>query len=228
VIAREPDRLHDRFRAGHVERHCVVTGDLPKAFDVLGDDRMIGPQHRAEFTRALDGRVDAAFVELVSEHIDAVRACQIEAFPPVEIDDSRPVGSLHERGRREMRGNVSRKLERHPIMRREFQIGDDRHHRSGCILRLLSFASQLGTERRKRFATPSLDLLRRTVTVEEARSVVIPRRNRRRDQLRQARMPLEGRMLRPRELQPEDGAAGEPGGGGDARGDHRPSHLFAS
>ncbi len=45
VIAREPDRLHHRFGAGHVERYFVESGNLPQALDVVS--RSPGDRGRA-------------------------------------------------------------------------------------------------------------------------------------------------------------------------------------
>ena len=56
-----------------------------QARDVVGDDRMVGAEHRAEVADPRDAVLDAALVEVVAEHVDAVGAGQVEERVAVEI-----------------------------------------------------------------------------------------------------------------------------------------------
>ncbi len=47
VVAGKPHRLHHRLGAGHVERDFVEPGDLAQPLDVVGDDGVVGAEHRA-------------------------------------------------------------------------------------------------------------------------------------------------------------------------------------
>ena len=85
VVAREPHRLHHGFGAGHVERDFVEPGNLAQPLDVVGDDGMIGAEHRAERMRALLGLGDALLVEVVAEDVDAVGAGQVVG--DIAVDD---------------------------------------------------------------------------------------------------------------------------------------------
>ena len=92
VIARQPHRLHHGLGAGHVEGHFVQAGDLPQALDVVGDDGMVGAQHRAEFAHPLGAARDALLVEVVAEQVDAVGTGQVVQDVAVEVGD-RDAGS---------------------------------------------------------------------------------------------------------------------------------------
>ena len=85
VIAGKPHRLHHRFGAGHVERDLVEPGNLAQPADIVGDDGMIGAEHRAERMRARLGLGDALLVEVVAEDVDAVGAGQVVEH--IAVDD---------------------------------------------------------------------------------------------------------------------------------------------
>ena len=56
----EPDGLHDRLRARHVERHLVLSGDLPEPPDVLFDDRMVRAEEGAQAPDLRDPLLDTS------------------------------------------------------------------------------------------------------------------------------------------------------------------------
>ena len=97
VVARQPHGLHDGLGAGHVERHLVQARDRAQPRDVVGDDRVVGPEHRAEVARPAPlPCVDALLVEVVAEHVDAVGAGQVEKPVAVEVGDRDAVGGAQE------------------------------------------------------------------------------------------------------------------------------------
>ena len=87
VVARQPHRLHHGFGAGHVERDFVESGNLAQPLHVVGDDGVIGAEHRAERMRALFGLGDALLVEIVAEDVDAVGAGQVVEHVAVDVGD---------------------------------------------------------------------------------------------------------------------------------------------
>ena len=58
--------------------------EIRKAAHVVGDDRVVGAEHRAQRMRALLGDLDAIFVEVVAEDVDAVRAGEVVEDVAVE------------------------------------------------------------------------------------------------------------------------------------------------
>ncbi len=70
VIAGEPDGLHDRFGARHMEGDFVEPGDQFQPAHVVGDDGMIGAKDRTEIANAFIALDDTFFVEIVAEYID--------------------------------------------------------------------------------------------------------------------------------------------------------------
>ena len=124
VIARQPDRLHHRLGARHVERHLVEAGNLLKPFDVAGDDRVVGAEHRPEIAHALLAARHALLVEVIAEKIDAVGSGEVVEAVAVEIGDRHAGGRLDERTGRKVLTHVPAELERHPVGVGELQVGD--------------------------------------------------------------------------------------------------------
>ena len=87
VVARQPHGLHHRLGSRHVKGHLVQPGDLEQAAHVVGGHRMIGAEHRPEVAHPLAAARDALLVEVVAEHVHAVRAGQIVEAVAVEIGD---------------------------------------------------------------------------------------------------------------------------------------------
>ena len=126
VIARQPHRLHHRFGAGHVERHLVLSRNLPQAFDVVHDRRMVGAEHRSEITDALKSALDALLVKIVAEEIDPVGAGQVVVAITVKIADGHAGRRLHERPGAQMLTHKTAELEWHPIGVGELQVRNAR------------------------------------------------------------------------------------------------------
>ena len=87
VIARQPHRLHHRLGARHVKRNLIQPGNLSQARDIVGNDRMIGAEHRAEIAHPFGAAVDAILIEIVAEKIGPVGAGQVVEHVAVEIGD---------------------------------------------------------------------------------------------------------------------------------------------
>ena len=124
VVAREPHRLHHGFRAGHVERDFVESGNLAEAPHVVRDDGVIGTEHRAECMRPLFGLGDALLVEIVAEDVDAVGAGQIVEHVAVDVGDGNAGRRRHEGAGAEMLAHQAAVLEWHPVGFGELQVGD--------------------------------------------------------------------------------------------------------
>ena len=60
-----------------MERDLVHARQAHEARRILGDQRMLGAQYRAERTHTLDASIEALLVEIVAEQIDAIRAGKI-------------------------------------------------------------------------------------------------------------------------------------------------------
>ena len=96
MVAREPHRLHHRLGARHVERYFVETGDLLQAPHIVGDQRVIGAEHRPELAHVFEAARDRLLVEVVAEDIDAVGAGEVVELIAVEVGDRHARGRLDE------------------------------------------------------------------------------------------------------------------------------------
>ena len=123
MIAREPHRLHHRLGARHVERHLVQPGDLPDAFDVVGDDGVIGAEHRPEVAHLLSAARDALLVEVVAKQIDAVGIGNVIQDVAVNIADGHAGGGFKHGTGGQVLADMAAILERDAVGRGELQIG---------------------------------------------------------------------------------------------------------
>src|SRR6202044_3092001 len=96
VIAGKPDGLHHRFGSGHVKGDLTQAGDLFEHIDVFDDDRMIGPENRAEIAHPCGGALDRGLVEIVAEQVDSVRAADVVEGGAVEIPDLHAIARFDE------------------------------------------------------------------------------------------------------------------------------------
>ena len=88
VVSREPDRLHYRLGARHMEGNFVQSGNLPQSLDIVGDDGMVGADDGTKIADALGASGNAFLVEVIPEKIDAVRTGEIVQDIAVKIADS--------------------------------------------------------------------------------------------------------------------------------------------
>ncbi len=124
MIARQPNRLHHRFGAGHVEGNFVQPGDFAQPRDVVGDSRMIGAEDRPKIAHPFGAARDAVLVEVMSEKVDAVGPGQVIKDVAVKIGDRHAGRRRQEGSGREMLADEAAELERHPIGAGELKIGD--------------------------------------------------------------------------------------------------------
>ena len=82
---------------------------------VVGDDGMIGAEHRPERVGALLADLDALLVEVVAEDVDAVGAGEVVEHVAVEIGHGDAGRRLHERAGAEMLAHQPAVLERHAV-----------------------------------------------------------------------------------------------------------------
>ena len=183
VVARQPHRLHDRFGAGHVERDFVEPGYLAQPPHIVGDDGVIGAEHRAERMGARLGRGDAFLVEVVAEDVDAVGTGQVVECIAVDVGDGDARGRFHEGAGSEILPDQPAVLERHPVGFRELQIGDAlgrlRRHLPALGVALLVEAR----EPEEAVLALQRDVIRRAVGAEEVVDIEFVMRQQPRDHL---------------------------------------------
>src|SRR5260370_39074200 len=98
-----------------MERNLVHARQAHEARGIVGDQRMIGAQYRAERMHALDAAVDAVLVEIVSEQIDAVRTGQIEERISIEACRRDPGRRLQKRADPQVPSYTAARLKPHAI-----------------------------------------------------------------------------------------------------------------
>src|SRR5262249_29448582 len=154
---------------------------LFQALHVVGDDQMIGAEHRAKLADALDRACYRLLVEVVAEDIDPVGAGQVVELIAVEIREHDARGGLHEGCGFEVLAHEPAVLERHPIGVGELQIGD-------AVGRLGGAADRFGKariiERRQPLeagAAARRDLLRRIVGAGKPALLLVVERHPRHD-----------------------------------------------
>ena len=126
VIAGQTHGLHDRFRPRHVERDLGLAGNPRQARHVVGDQRRVGAQHRAERAHAPGAALHAALVEIVAQQVHAIRAGEIVEGVAVEIGDLDAVRRGEKRTGGQMRLHVRAEREGHAVALGELQVGDVR------------------------------------------------------------------------------------------------------
>ncbi len=201
MIAREPHGLHDRLGAGHMKRHRIEPGHLPQPFDIVGDHRVIGAEHRAERGDPMPAPLQAVLVEIVSEQVHAIGAGEVVGGVAVEIRDGQAGGRLNECPEFEVAAHEAAVLEGHAIGLGELQVGDSLSRLRREPQRLRSALPENSREPEESGAARSGDRFRRAVRAEDMRLVVFIEWNERGDPPRHSRMSRERPVLRPRQLQ---------------------------
>ena len=195
VIAGQTDRLHHRFRPRHVERDLGLAGNPRQARHVVGDQRRVGPQHRAERAHAPGAALHAAFVEIVSQQVHAVRPGEIVEDVAVEIGELDAVRSGEKRASGQMRLHVRAEREGHAVALGELQVGDA-ERRFGCPVQCpRSRRPQQARQSLEGGAAAGRDVCAGAVGVEEIGVVKGVMGHQRRDATGEARMAGEGPML---------------------------------
>ncbi len=195
VVAGKPHRLHHGFRAGHVERHFVEPRQRPDGGDVAGDGGVIGAEHGAQRFGRTAALGHALFIEVVAEHVDAVRAGQVVGHVAVEVGHGHAGGAGREGARAQVPRNVAAELERHTVHVRELQVRD-------ALARLLGQCPRLGRALGIKLGKPleggpalRRDVGRRPVHIEEAGFGILVIGHEPGNAPRPLRMPCERGML---------------------------------
>src|SRR5215475_10976355 len=85
---------------------------------------MIGTQNKTDVAGAFDGPVDALFIKLRSEQVDAVRAAQVVKPVAVHVPDAGPIRFFDDRSDSEMTLNVRLILKRDTVGIHKGEIRD--------------------------------------------------------------------------------------------------------
>ena len=202
VVARQPHRLHHGLGAAHVEGDFVQPGDRAQALHVVGHAGQVSAQHRAERGGARAALGDALLVEVDAEHVDAVRAGEVEEVVAVEV------GHLHaarpgDEGRHpDLLSQIAAVLEGHAVAGGELQVGQAVGGLSGERGRAREALAEQFSQLLQADAALRHDIGRRAVRVEETGLVVAVARHLRGHALGHPRMAGQRRVLGSRELQP--------------------------
>ena len=202
VIARQPHRLHDRLGAGHVKRDFVEAGNPGEPPHVLGHHGMVGAEHRSERMGARLADLDALFIEVVAEDVDAVGAGEVVKDVAVDVGDGDAGRRGHEGADAEILAHQAAVLERHPIGAGELQVGD---LRGGFRRHPPALGEALLIERGQR--KEAVLAFRRYITgravgAEEVVGVEFIKRDQPRQAARHLRVPGQRPVLGQRQLDP--------------------------
>ena len=202
VIARQPHRLHDRLRARHVERHLVQPGQLAQTPDVVGGRDVVAAQRGSELARAGAAPLHALLVEVVAEHVDAVRAGQVVEHVVVEVGQRDARRRLVERSHAQMLAYEPAVLERHPVGARELQVGQAGRRVVGELARLREALLVQPGQPHEAGAAPIRDFGGGVVGTKDPRVVIVVERHVPRDPGADPGVAPQRRVLRARQLQP--------------------------
>ena len=199
-VAGEPHRLHHGFGAGHVERDLVHAGQFGQPLHIVGNDRMIQAEHRAERLRAPLGGGDALLVEVVAEDVDAVGAGEVIELIAVEVGQRDAGRGLHERAGAELLLDQPAVLERHAVGLGELQVGDAACRLRGERAALGEFLLEQRAEAEEAVLASSGDLPRRAIGAEEVVDFELITRDQLGDPARHLGMAGERAVLGTRQL----------------------------
>ena len=202
VVAGEPHRLHHRLRARHVERDLVLSGNFLQPPDVLQHDRVITTQHRTKIPGARPTFVDAGFVEIIAEDVDAVGAREIDAAVAVQVHQFGSLGARPEGTERQVLAQHRHELEGHAIGRGELQIRQPFARLRGSGERLRAALAQRLAEPLQRPAPTLCDIRRRPIYSKETQRVIAVAGQPTRQPRGHASMSGERGMLRQGKTQP--------------------------
>ena len=116
VEARQAHGGHHRLGTAHVKRHFVHAARWRfRIGNVLGDDRMERPQHRAQVLDPLPALFDPLLVTVEARDVDAVGTAHVDRPVAVEVSQTRPVRSGDHRAKVEFLAHHARERKRHSI-----------------------------------------------------------------------------------------------------------------
>ncbi len=107
-----------------MERYLVEAGYFAQPLRIVGDDRVIAPEHRSERMCPRFRLGDALLVEVIAEDIDAVGTGEVVEDVAVDVGDGDAGRGSDERARAEILLHQPAVLERHPVRLGELQVGD--------------------------------------------------------------------------------------------------------
>ena len=129
VVARQPHSLHDCLSARHVERQLVHTRDALQPLHVVQHHRVIGTQHRAKCPCCVACLVNAVFVDIVTQQVNAVGAGQVIEDIAIQISDRNTGRGLQEGAHLEPLLSQVAELKRNAIRADKLQVRQTLHHR---------------------------------------------------------------------------------------------------
>lgn len=202
MVAREAHRLHHGFRARHVERHLVETGDLAQARHVVGERGVIGPEHGTQRGGTPRTFREAGLVELVAEQVHAVGPGQVIVAVAVEVGEDGTLAGCDERAHRQVAPHPVAELERHAVGGGELQIGQTRLDLGGELQRA---RIALPVQAREALEAATARICRGLwcpVGAEEGVLAVAVERDEPREAPGEAGMARDRRVLRPGQCEP--------------------------
>ena len=111
VKAAEAYGAHDRLGAAHVEGDLVEAGDRTQLRQHREDRRVQRAEHVwSESLHSLEAVSQSLLVKIVSNHVDAVRTADVEAFVAVDVDEVRPLALLDDEAEAQPLATISRPL----------------------------------------------------------------------------------------------------------------------
>ena len=122
VVTRQPNRLHHRFGARHVERHFIHARYSFQSFSIAGRAGVVRPQHKAQVLGFGHAFGHGFFVEINSKHIHAIRACQVVERLAIQVGDMHAAGRLQKRPHLEVLLDQGAELEGHAVGRDELHV----------------------------------------------------------------------------------------------------------
>ena len=126
AITSDTNGLHDGLGTRHVKRNLLLAGDLAQTFCVVEHARVVGAQHRAQIPHQFDCFVDARFIEVLAEEVDAVGACDIDKLLVVKISQVYSFARAPEAAQRDMFLKISAKLKGHAVLTDQLEIRNQR------------------------------------------------------------------------------------------------------
>ena len=124
VVAGQAHRLHHRLGAGHMEGNLVQPGQLFEPLDIVANQRMVGPEHRAQLPGLFLRLGDTLLVKVVAKHVDAIGAGDIVAPVAIDIPDLHTLGLVDNRAALELLAKAGTVGKGHPVGAGEPDVRD--------------------------------------------------------------------------------------------------------
>ena len=125
VVAGQAHGLHHSLCTRHMKRHLVQPGNPSKPIHVVEHAGVVGAKHRPQFLHRLLAGLDAAFVEIVAQEVDAVGTGQVKKDIAVEVSHGHALRRLQKTAAFDVACQVIGVLVRHPIPPCELHVRND-------------------------------------------------------------------------------------------------------